>query len=138
MSKRSACSFPFVVFGDDGFPFKAKIRTILENNPAGQLWCGGYIYFGRKVLNICSLLWSVYAISSCQALGKVKTQKNPAIKDWIVGHNIVRIALYCKWINSHFPFSHHPSHKVLWMTGHTERKRSASYRNEMACRGVMK
>ena len=33
--------------------------------------------------------------------------------------------------NSHFSFSHHPSHKVLWMTGHTERKRSASYRNEM-------
>ena len=50
MSKWSACSFPFVVFGDDGFPFKAKIRTILENNPAGLLWCGGYIYFGRKVL----------------------------------------------------------------------------------------
>ena len=25
-----------------------------------------------------------------------------------------------------------------WGTGHTERKRSASYRNEMACRGVMK
>ena len=33
--------------------------------------------------------------------------------------------------NSHFSFSHHPSHEVLWMTGHTERKRSASYRNEM-------
>ena len=28
--------------------------------------------------------------------------------------------------NSHFSFSHHPSHEVLWMTGHTERKRSAS------------
>ena len=50
MGKRSACSFPFLVFGDDGFPFKAKIRTILENNPAGLLWCGGYIHFGRKVM----------------------------------------------------------------------------------------
>ena len=29
--KRSACSFPFLVFGNDGFPFKTKIRTILEN-----------------------------------------------------------------------------------------------------------
>ena len=50
MGKRSACSFPFAVFGDDGYSLKAKIRTILENNPAGLLWCGGYIYFGRKVL----------------------------------------------------------------------------------------
>ena len=48
--KRLVCCFLFTVFGDDGFPFKAKIRTILENNPAGLLWCGGYIYFGRKVL----------------------------------------------------------------------------------------
>ena len=32
--------------------------------------------------SICSLFGRVYAISSCQALGKVKTQKNPAIKDW--------------------------------------------------------
>jgi hypothetical protein len=40
--------------------------------------------------------------------------------------------------NSHFSFFHHPSHEVLWMTGHTKRKRNASYRNEMACHGVMK
>ena len=40
----------FAVFGEVGFPFKAKIRTILENFPKGLLWCGGYIYFGRKVL----------------------------------------------------------------------------------------
>ena len=80
MSKRSACSFPFAVFGEVGFPFKAKIRTILENFPAGQLWCGGYIYFGRKVLNIYSLLWSVYAISTCQALGKIKIQKKSSHK----------------------------------------------------------
>ena len=32
MGKRSAYGFPFAVFGDDGFPFKAKIRTILENS----------------------------------------------------------------------------------------------------------
>jgi len=50
MGKRSACSFPFAAFGEVGFPFKAKIRPILENNPAGLLWWGGYIYFGRKVL----------------------------------------------------------------------------------------
>ena len=41
----------FILYSKVGFPFKAKIRTILENNPAGLLWCGGYIYFGRKVLN---------------------------------------------------------------------------------------
>ena len=50
MGKRSAYGFPFAVFGDDGFPFKAQIRTILENNPAGILWWGVSIYFGRKVL----------------------------------------------------------------------------------------
>ena len=51
MGKRSACSFPIVAFGDDGFPFKAKIRTILENFPKWLFWSGSYIYFGRKVLN---------------------------------------------------------------------------------------
>ena len=50
LNKRSAYGFPFAVFGDVGLTFKAKIRTILENNPADLLWCGGYIYFGRKVL----------------------------------------------------------------------------------------
>jgi len=53
MSKRSACSFPFVVFGDDGFPFKAKISTILVNNPAGILWYGISICFGMHDLTIC-------------------------------------------------------------------------------------
>ena len=33
--------------------------------------------------SICSLFGRVYAISSCQALGKIKIQKNPAIKNWI-------------------------------------------------------
>ena len=42
----------------------------------------------------------------------------------------MRTALYYKRINSHFSFSHHPSHKVLWMTGHTERS-GLSRRNEM-------
>ena len=50
MGKTLGLSVFLPCFGDDGFPFKAKIRTILENNPAGLLWCGGYIYFGRKVL----------------------------------------------------------------------------------------
>ena len=56
--------------------------------------------------SICSLFGSIYAINACGSLGKIKIQKNPAIKDWIAGHNIVRIALYCKRINSHFPFSY--------------------------------
>ena len=34
--------------------------------------------------SICSLLGRVYAISTCHSLGKSATQKNPAIKDWIV------------------------------------------------------
>ena len=63
--------------------------------------------FSEKLaFSICSLFERVYAISACHSLGKSATQKNPAIKDWIVGHNIVRIALYCKRINSHFPFSY--------------------------------
>ena len=33
--------------------------------------------------SICSLFGRVYAISICQALAKIKIQKNPAIKDWI-------------------------------------------------------
>ena len=33
--------------------------------------------------SICSLFGRVYAISVCHSLGKIKTQKNPAIKDWI-------------------------------------------------------
>ena len=36
--------------GDDGLTFKAKIRTILVNNPAGILWWGISICIGRKVL----------------------------------------------------------------------------------------
>ena len=33
--------------------------------------------------SICSLFGRVYAISVCHSLGKIKTQKNPAIKGWI-------------------------------------------------------
>ena len=33
--------------------------------------------------SICSLFGRVYAVSTCHSLGKVKIQKNPAIKDWI-------------------------------------------------------
>ena len=34
--------------------------------------------------SICSLFRRVYAINTCYSLGKIKTQKKPAIKDWIV------------------------------------------------------
>ena len=47
--QEKSCRF-FILYSEVGLTFKAKIRTILENNPAGLLWCGGYIYFGRKVL----------------------------------------------------------------------------------------
>ena len=33
--------------------------------------------------SVCSLLGRVDAISTCHSLGKIKTQKNPVIKDWI-------------------------------------------------------
>ena len=33
--------------------------------------------------SICSLFGRFYAISVCHSLGKIKIQKNPAIKDWI-------------------------------------------------------
>jgi hypothetical protein len=51
--KRLVCSFSFAVFGDDGFPFKAKIRTILVNFPKGFLWYGISICFGMHDLTIC-------------------------------------------------------------------------------------
>ena len=41
------------VFGDVGFPFKAKIRTILVNFPKGFLWYGISICFGMHDLTIC-------------------------------------------------------------------------------------
>ena len=37
----------------------------------------------RYIKSICSLFGSIYAISACHSSGKIKTQKNPAIKDWI-------------------------------------------------------
>ena len=43
----------FAVFGDDGFPFNAKIRTILVNFPKGFLWYGISIGFGMHDLTIC-------------------------------------------------------------------------------------
>ena len=60
----------------------------------------------KLAFSICSLFRGNCAVNACGSLGKIKAQKNPAIKDWIAGHNIVRIALYCKRINSHFPFSY--------------------------------
>ena len=40
--------------------------------------------FHRRFVTICSLFWRTYAINACGSLGKIKTQKNPVIKDWIV------------------------------------------------------
>ena len=34
--------------------------------------------------SVVTTRFSFYAISSCHSLGKIKTQKNPAIKDWII------------------------------------------------------
>ena len=53
MSIRSACCFPFAVFGDDGLTFNAKIRTIFVNFPKGFLWYGISICFGMHDLTIC-------------------------------------------------------------------------------------
>ena len=53
MGKRSACCFPFAMFGDDGFLLKAKIITILVNFPKGFLWYGISICFGMHDLTIC-------------------------------------------------------------------------------------
>jgi len=52
IGKRLVCCFLFAVFGDDGFPFKAKIRTILVNFPKGFLWYGISICFGMHDLTI--------------------------------------------------------------------------------------
>ena len=38
--------------------------------------------FSEKLpFSICPLFGRVYAISTCHSLGKIKMQKNPAIKD---------------------------------------------------------
>jgi hypothetical protein len=43
----------FILYSEVGFPFKAKIRTILENFPKGFLWYGIPICFGMHDLTIC-------------------------------------------------------------------------------------
>ena len=51
--------------------------------------------------SVCSLFGSVYAINACHSLGKIKIQKNPAIKDWIaenkkmVGIARFELATFC-------------------------------------------
>jgi len=119
-----------------------------------MVWC---LYLFRKIcktlffsenlaFSICSLFGRVYAISACHSWGKIKTQKNPAITDWIAGHNIVRIALYCKRINSHFPFSYiirsvsevlHIGMKwrcfILWSGSETMLHRQAFMKHFVSC-----
>ena len=56
------------------------------------------------LLAICSLFRGNCAVNACGSLGKIKI-KNSAINEWIAGHNIVRIALYCKRELSFFIFS---------------------------------
>ena len=50
LGRRNLAAFFYSLFRSR-LPFKPNIRTILENFPKSILWCGGYIYFGRKVLN---------------------------------------------------------------------------------------
>ena len=42
-----------ILYSEVGFPFKAKIRTILVNFPKGFLWCGISICSGMHDLTIC-------------------------------------------------------------------------------------
>ena len=56
--------------------------TFINREFAGTLF-KTHRFRENLVFSICSLFGSVYAISTCQALGKIKTQKNPVIKDWI-------------------------------------------------------
>ena len=48
-----------------------------------RILCKTHAFLENLVFSICSLLGRVYAISGCHSLGKIKIQKNPAIKDWI-------------------------------------------------------
>ena len=54
--------------------------------------CKTYAISEILAFSICSLFWRTYAINAYGSLGKIKIQKNPAIKDWIaenkkmVGH----------------------------------------------------
>ena len=57
--------------------------TFINREFAGTLF-KTHRFRENLAFSVCSLLGSFYAISTCQALGKIKTQKNPAIKDWII------------------------------------------------------
>ena len=56
--------------------------TFINREFAGTLF-KTHRFRENLAFSICSLFGSVYAISTCHSLGKVKAQKNPAIKDWI-------------------------------------------------------
>ena len=50
--------------------------------------------------SICSLLGRWFAVNTCDSLGKIKTQKNPAIKDWIVENKKNGRPCFANWENS--------------------------------------
>ena len=64
--------------GDDGLTFKAKIRTILVNNPAGILWWGISICIGRKVLYDLVYYQRVMTFSGKDILKKLNISLIPA------------------------------------------------------------
>ena len=66
--------------GDDGLTFKAKIRTILENNPAGILWWGS-ICIGRKVLYDLLYYQQVMTILELSVKVISKRRANIDVKD---------------------------------------------------------
>ena len=71
---------------------KHKRPPTFINREFGENLCKTHRKIENLPFSICSLFGRWFAISTCQALGKIKIQKNPAIKDWIervqkmVGH----------------------------------------------------
>ena len=78
-------------------------RNIYRNHAKGNIGLNFFDEVVRKKRKNLIYLWKFQFICCADdSSDQTKIQKNPAIKDWIAGHNIVRIALYCKRINSHF------------------------------------
>ena len=48
-----------------------------------RILCKTHAISESLAFSICSLFWRTCAISACHSLGKIKIQKNPAVKDWI-------------------------------------------------------
>ena len=67
-------------------PYNYTEHKWLRSFTNREFWenlCKTHFFSENLAFSICSLLGSFYAISSCHSLGKIKIQKNPAIKDWI-------------------------------------------------------